>query len=69
MEFIHAKIPITAKLFKSKILGEEAKRRMLIPIFEDHNKRIEKLVGKEYAPGIIERYTTFLTTSIYPLSP
>lgn len=60
MEFIHAKIPITAKLFKSKILGEEAKRRMLIPIFEDHNKRIEELVGKEYAPGTLERYKTSL---------
>ena len=60
MEFIHAKIPITAKLFKSKILGEEAKSRMLIPIFEDHNKRIEELVGKEYAPGTLERYKTSL---------
>jgi len=60
MEFIHAKIPITAKLFKSKILGEEAKRRMLIPIFEDHNNRIEELVGKEYAPGTLERYKTSL---------
>tara|TARA_R110001592_G_scaffold248753_1_gene511178 strand:+ start:238 stop:564 length:327 start_codon:yes stop_codon:yes gene_type:complete len=28
MEFIHAKVPISAKLFKSKVLGEDIKRRM-----------------------------------------
>lgn len=60
MEFIHAKIPISAKLFKSKVLGEDMKRRMLIPIFQDHNNRIEELVGKEYAPGTLERYKTSL---------
>lgn len=60
MEFIHAKIPITSKLFKSKILGEEAKQRTLIPIFEDHNKKIEELLGKEYAPGTLQRYKTSL---------
>lgn len=60
MEFIHAKIPFSAKLFKSKILGEEAKQRTLIPIFEDHNKRIKELVGKEYALGTLERYKTSL---------
>lgn len=60
MDFIHTKTPISAKIFKSKVLGEDAKRRMLIPIFEDHNKRIEELVGKEYAPGTLQRYKTSL---------
>jgi len=60
MEFIHTKTPISAKIFKSKVLGEDAKRRMLIPIFEDHNRRIEELVGKEYAPGTLQRYKTSL---------
>ena len=60
MEFIHTKTPISAKIFKSKVLGEDGKRRMLIPIFEDHNKRIEELVGKEYAPGTLQRYKTSL---------
>jgi site-specific recombinase XerD len=60
MEFIHTKTPISAKIFKSKVLGEDAKRRMLIPIFEDHNNRIEELVGKEYAPGTLQRYKTSL---------
>ena len=60
MEFIHTKTPISAKIFKSKVLGEDAKRRMLIPIFEDHNKRIEELIGKEYAAGTLELNKTSL---------
>jgi site-specific recombinase XerD len=33
---------------------------MLIPIFQDHNNKIKELVGKEYAPGTLERYKTSL---------
>ncbi|MFD1162064.1 site-specific integrase [Hwangdonia seohaensis] len=64
MEFIHQNIPITAKAFKSKLLGLDEKQRMLIPIFKDHNKKIEELVGKEYAPGTLERYKTSLKHTI-----
>jgi site-specific recombinase XerD len=64
MEFIHQNILITAKLFKSKVLGEDVKQRMLIPIFEDHNNRIEELIGKEYALGTLERYKTSLKHTI-----
>lgn len=34
--------------------------RMLIPIFEHHNKQIKKLENKEFAPGTIVRYDTTL---------
>lgn len=64
MEFMHQNILITAKAFKSKLLGLDEKQRMLIPIFEDHNKKIEELVGKEYAPGTLERYKTSLKHTI-----
>ena len=64
MELIHQNIPITAKAFKSKLLGLDEKQRMLIPIFEDHNKKIEELVGKEYAPGTLERYKTSLKHTV-----
>lgn len=30
------------------------------PIFEDHNNRIKELVGKEYAPGTLQRCKTSL---------
>lgn len=60
MEFIHTKTTISAKLIKSKVLGEDARRRMLVPIFEDHNNRIKELIGKEYAKGTLQRYKTSL---------
>ncbi|MCS4304865.1 hypothetical protein [Chryseobacterium sp. BIGb0232] len=34
---------------------------MLIPIFQDHNNRMEKLVGKEFAKGTLTRYKTCLS--------
>lgn len=64
MEFIHKKIPVTAEGLKSKILGVDERVRMLIPIFQDHNNKIKELVGKEYAPGTLERYKTSLSHTI-----
>ncbi|WP_278035463.1 site-specific integrase [Flavobacterium nitratireducens] len=64
MELVHKKIPVTAETLKSKILGVDERARMLIPIFQDHNNKIKELVGKEYAPGTLERYTTSLKHTI-----
>ncbi|HUH51838.1 MAG TPA: site-specific integrase [Flavobacterium sp.] len=60
MELIHKKTPVTAESLKMKILGVDERTRMLIPIFEDHNKKMKELVGKEFAPGTLERYVTSL---------
>lgn len=51
---------VTAETLKNKLLGTEVKKRMLIPIFQDHNDRMEKLVGREYAIGTLGRYKTCL---------
>jgi hypothetical protein len=64
MELVHKKIPITAETLKSKILGVDERARMLVPIFQDHNNKIKKLIGKEYAPGTLERYKTSLSHTI-----
>ena len=64
MELAHNKIPITTCNLKNKLLGIDEKQRMLIPIFLDHNNRIKELVGKEYAPGTLERYKTSLSHTI-----
>jgi integrase len=64
MELIHRKIPVTTETLKSKILGVDERARMLVPIFQDHNNKIKELVGKEYAPGTLERYTTSLKHTI-----
>jgi site-specific recombinase XerD len=60
MELNFKKIPLTAETLKSKILGVEERQRMLVPIFQDHNNKMKELVGKEYAQGTLDRYTTSL---------
>ena len=64
MELIHKKIPVTTETLKSKILGVDERVRTLVPIFQDHNNKIKELVGKEYAPGTLERYATSLKHTI-----
>ena len=64
MELIHKKIAVTNETIKSKLLGVDDRARMLVPIFQDHNNKIKELVGKEYAPGTLERYTTSLKHTI-----
>lgn len=46
--------------FKNEFQGKSIKKRNLVPIFLDHNEKIEELVGIEYAPGTLERYETSL---------
>jgi site-specific recombinase XerD len=64
MELIHRKIAITTETIKSKLLGIDERARMLVPIFQEHNNKIKELVGKEYAPGTLERYNTSLKHTI-----
>lgn len=64
MELIHKKITVTTETIKSKLLGVDERARMLVPIFQDHNNKIKELVGKEYAPGTLKRYTTSLKHTI-----
>ena len=64
MELVHKKISVTTETLKCKILGVDERAQMLIPIFQDHNNKIKELVGKEYAPGTLERYKTSLSHTI-----
>jgi site-specific recombinase XerD len=64
MELMHRNENLTIENFKEKLLGTEQRQRMLIPIFQDHNNKIKELVGKEYAPGTLERYKTSLGHTI-----
>ena len=56
MELVHKKIPVTAETLKSKILGVDERERMLIPIYQNHNDKIEDLIGNGYAYGTLERF-------------
>ena len=64
MELMHRNENLTIENFKEKLLGTEQRQRMLIPIFQDHNNKIKELVGKEYAPGTLERYKTSLSHTV-----
>ena len=49
---------LTSAKIKNIYLGKTVKHKMVIEIFQSHNDQIEKLVGREFAPGTIERYKT-----------
>jgi site-specific recombinase XerD len=52
--------PITMEAIKDKWLGVEEKPVMLLEVFRKHNEQVEQLVGKDFAPGTLERYRTSL---------
>jgi site-specific recombinase XerD len=61
---IKNKTKATASILKAKLQGTDQRARMLVPIFQDHNKKIETLVGQEFATGTLERYKTSLKHTI-----
>lgn len=52
---------INAQTFKNKFLGVEERQRKLVVIFEDHNKRMKELVGKEFSINTYKKYETALS--------
>ncbi|MEY4835061.1 MAG: hypothetical protein RI980_1176 [Bacteroidota bacterium] len=63
-KLIKKDISVTSENLKNELFGLTESKRMLVPIFQDHNNKIKELVGKEYAPGTLERYTTSLKHTI-----
>lgn len=49
---------VTSEGLKSKLLRTDVSTQMLIPIFLDHNDKVEALVDQDFAPGKLERYKT-----------
>jgi site-specific recombinase XerD len=52
--------PVTAENIKTILQGGQLHEHkyMLMEIFHTHNNQMAELVGKEYAPGTLERYQT-----------
>ena len=50
--------PVTAISLRDSYLGKDSNKKMLLKIFEDHNKKVNKLVGSDFAAGTAERYRT-----------
>ena len=57
-------ITISIKTLKNELFGIKEKSRTIIPIFEEHNRKIQELVGFQYAIGTLERYKTSLSHTI-----
>jgi site-specific recombinase XerD len=56
MELIHKNEELSLGNFKSRILGTHQRERMIIPIYQNHNDKIEDLIGNGYAYGTLERF-------------
>ncbi|MDV3586590.1 site-specific integrase [Elizabethkingia anophelis] len=52
---------VTCEMLKNKLMGKHERVRTLISVFKDHNDRMEKLVGIEFAKGTLTRYNTCLS--------
>ena len=63
-KLIASELEITIENLKNALHHKLNRKRMLVPIFQDHNNKIKELIGKEYAPGTLERYTTSLKHTI-----
>ncbi|MBE7177562.1 MAG: site-specific integrase [Mucilaginibacter polytrichastri] len=51
---------ITAESLRNTFLGKTEKPHLLIETFEEHNRKVEALVGDEFAAGTLCRYQTSL---------
>lgn len=49
---------ITAESVKNILVGTSVKPKMILEIFREHNDKMSKLVGTDFAPGTLERYKT-----------
>ncbi len=49
---------VTPNAIKNMYLGKTQKNKMLLEVFQNHNIQVEKLIGKDFAPGTLERYKT-----------
>lgn len=49
---------VTAISLRDSYLGKDSNKKMLLEIFENHNKKVNKLVGTDFAAGTAERYKT-----------
>jgi site-specific recombinase XerD len=49
---------ITAEIIKARYTGEGQARKMLLEVFDEHNKQMSELVGKDIVKGTLTKYIT-----------
>ncbi len=57
-KLIDANQPFTALDLKNLYIGKKEKPKMLLEVFDEHNKQMEKLIDIEFALGTYKRYHT-----------
>ena len=53
--------PVTANSIKIKLQGIKEQPRLILEAFKNHNEQVEKLIGKDFSAGTLERYKTSLS--------
>ncbi len=48
----------SASDIRDVLLGKDKTQKMLLEIFQEHNNKVESLIGKDFAAGTAERYRT-----------
>jgi site-specific recombinase XerD len=51
---------VSAENIKNTLFGKSEDRKYILEVFQKHNEQLEALVGKDFAPGTLERYKTSL---------
>lgn len=49
---------VSADIIKNIYSGKSKKHKMILVLFQEHNDKVESLIGKDFAPGTAERYKT-----------
>lgn len=60
-EMILDRKEISFKTFKDKWFGVGEEKHMILEVFQEHNEKVVLLLGKDFAPGTLERYKTSLS--------
>ena len=53
--------PVTAENIKNILTGRGEKKHFILEAFQDHNRQMKALIGKEFAPATLTRYKTACT--------
>jgi site-specific recombinase XerD len=61
-EILLSGLPLTAEAIKIKFTGQSERPRMLMEIFEHHNRQFAELVGKEYSEGTLKKFKTVVNS-------
>jgi hypothetical protein len=51
---------VTSLELRDRLKGKVSKGKTLLEVFKEHNLKVAALVGREFAPGTLERYETCL---------